>query len=505
MTGRTSQRGSVSWHAGEEPPAGPESKESGPPAGGQHAGHERLLGHLAWIGSALTTAILCMLGLRSPSLWADELATWGMVSVPGSEMVALLREFDGVLAPYYVLMRGWVALAGSSDVALRLPSLLAMSGAAALVAALGTRLAGARCGLVAGLIFAVLPTTSRYGQEARPYALTLFAAVLATLLLTRVLDRPDFRRLALYAGAVALVGLLHPIALALLAAHGCAVLAVRPSLLPRWAAAALAGAAPALPLLWLGYGQRAQISWIPIAGLEQLELYPMDTFVGATALAGVMFGLALLSVSLRYPEVVYASWALIPTAIIFGLGWVIPLWTPRYVVFTLPAWALLVATTLARTSLSRAAVAVALIAVLGIPAQLGMRTQGGHGQDARELATLLTSMAQPGDGVVYGSWPGEALVSRDAVARYVPAAKRPEDLLARRPVRTGGSVFTDECPDVAGCLGDVRRMWLVRSREIQDPLAGVGAEKEGLLRSYAVTKVWHPYGFTLALLERKAP
>ncbi len=378
MTGRTSQRGSVSGHADEEPPApratpGPETE---PPVAGPHAGHERLLGHLAWMSSALTTAILCMIGLRSPSLWADELATWGMVTVPWSEMVALLREFDGVLAPYYVLMRGWVALAGSSDVALRLPSLLAMSGAAALVAALGTRLAGARCGLLAGLIFAVLPTTSRYGQEARPYALTLFAAVLATLLLTRVLDRPDFRRLAAYAGAVALVGLLHPIALALLAAHGCAVLAVRPPLLPRWAAAALAGAAPALPLLWVGYGQRIQISWIPIAGLEQLELYPMDTFVGATALAGVMFGLALLAVSLRYPEVVYASWALVPTAIVFGLGWIIPLWTPRYVVFTLPAWALLVATTLARTSLSRAAVAVALIAVLGIPAQLGNADPG---------------------------------------------------------------------------------------------------------------------------------
>jgi mannosyltransferase len=134
-----------------------------------------------------------------------------------------------------------------------------------------------------------------------------------------------------------------------------------------------------------------------------------------------------------------------------------------------------------------------------------MRTPGGHGQDARELATLVTSMARPGDGVVYGAWPGEAQVGRDAIARYVPAAKLPADVLARRPRRSGGAVFTDECPDVVRCLGDVRRVWLVRQGDLPDPVAGVGTEKEAALRGYAVAKVWHPYGFTLALLERKPP
>lgn len=84
--------------------------------------------------------------------------------------MAILRWVDAVLAPYYALVKVWTAVAGSSDLALRLPSLAAMIGAAGLVGALGARLAAPRHGLLAGLLFAVLPSATRFAQEARPYA-----------------------------------------------------------------------------------------------------------------------------------------------------------------------------------------------------------------------------------------------------------------------------------------------------------------------------------------------
>jgi mannosyltransferase len=174
----------------------------------------------SWLVPAVVMAVLGAVGLSGPALWTDELATWGMTVTPWAEMWPVLRWVDAVLAPYYAVMRLWSQLAGSSDVALRLPSLAAMISAAALVGALGARLAGPRVGLLAGLAFAVLPASTRYAQEARPHAWTVFAAALATYLLVRAVDHPVWWRFAGYAATVAVLGLLHVVAVLLLIGHG---------------------------------------------------------------------------------------------------------------------------------------------------------------------------------------------------------------------------------------------------------------------------------------------
>jgi mannosyltransferase len=109
---------------------------------------------------------------------------------------------DAEHGAYYLLMwpivHGAAALLGSpivdtfgtAEVVLRLPSLLVMTAAAAGVAALGRRLHSPRAGLLAGLVFAVLPEVSRYAQEGRSYAFVLACAVLASYLLVRALDEP---------------------------------------------------------------------------------------------------------------------------------------------------------------------------------------------------------------------------------------------------------------------------------------------------------------------------
>ena len=93
------------------------------------AGRARLR-QLARLLPMAVVAVLGGIGLNRPGLWEDELATWGMVTVGFDDFVAVLRNVDASIGPYYLLLRGWVALAGSSDVALRVPSLLAMTAAA---------------------------------------------------------------------------------------------------------------------------------------------------------------------------------------------------------------------------------------------------------------------------------------------------------------------------------------------------------------------------------------
>jgi mannosyltransferase len=47
-------------------------------------------------------------------------------------------------------------------------------------------------------------------------------------------------------------------------------------------------------------------------------------------------------------------------------------------------------------------------------------------------------------------------------------------------------------------------VWVVRIGALDDPLAGIGVNKETVLRDhYQVEALWHPTGLTVALLQRK--
>lgn len=465
---------------------------------------ERALETLAWVIPTLLMAGLGLVRLSWSSLWADELATWGFVATAWDRAVPVLGDIDAVIAPYYLLMYGWAEVFGTSEFALRLPSALAMTGAAGLTAALGTRLAGPRTGLLAGLVFAVIPTTSRYAQEARPYALAVFAAVLATFVLVRVVERPRISGYVCYALSLWLLGLSHVVALLLLAAHGLVVLAMRPKAAGRWAAMAIVGVLPAAPFLWFGSQQKNQISWIPPADLARVALLP-ETLFGFAILGGAVLALGLTSIGLARREIVVSAWALVPTIGLFVAAQVTPLWLPRYLLFTIPAWALLAALSLGRTTLFRAVAAMAVLAIVALPTHLDVRQSDGHGQATRALANTLVANTQPGDGLVYGpNSRGEGRVGRDLVARYVPPDRQPKDLLASRPPRTDGKIMAVECPDIAKCLSDTPRLWLIRVGRTTSPLAGLGGAKERALgEGYKAERTWQFRGLTLCLLIRK--
>jgi mannosyltransferase len=466
-------------------------------------GRERALGTLAWILPTLVMGIIGLIRLSWPSLWADELATWGFATTPWDRAIPVLGDFDAVIGPYYLLMHGWAQLVGTSEFALRVPSVVAMAGAAGLVSAIGTRLSNARTGLLAGLIFAVIPTTSRYGQEARPYALALFAATLATFLLIRVLDRPGFLRYLCYALSLWLLGLAHVVALLLIPAHGLVLLAMRRRSFPAWLLAAIVGALPAVPLLYIGDQQKNQISWIPDADLTRVSQLPEALF-GFTVLGGAVLALGLMSIGLTRQSIVFSLWALVPTIGLFLAAQLTPLWLPRYLLFTIPAWALLAALSLSRQTVFRALAAVAVLALIALPTHISVRRSDGHTQATRTLATTLAVNVQPGDGIVYGpNSRGEGRVGRDLVELYVPSDRRPADLLVRRPPRTDGHVLASECPNVAECLGETPRVWLIRVGS-SNPMANLGTAKENALReSYAIERTWQFRGLTLCLLVRK--
>ncbi|WP_245724977.1 glycosyltransferase family 39 protein [Micromonospora citrea] len=503
-----------------------------------------------WPWPALLTLSVTGTGIGRAQPWRDELATWSAATRPVDDLLRLAGTIDAATGPYYLLMHGWVALAGDSVTALRLPAALAMAAAAGLTAFLGQRLVDARAGLLAGLLLAVLPGTSRYGQEARPYALATLFAVLATLLLVEALRRPGWARWAGYAAAVAALGLTHLMALTLLAAHAVAVLAdhrgregtyhrrrerrdhrgrerrdhrgrertepptgsggpVRAARSWRrplsWVLALVPAALLVTPLVLLAARQRSrQLDWVDPARLDDLAALP-----GGVAQSGVVGGLlvglaALGAAGLGRRALLPGCAVLLPVLLVFAAAAVVPLWVPRYLVFVVPFACLLAGAALATVRLPAALAVVALAGLLGLPEQAALRRTHEWPRSApvdyRGVARIVGDGQRPGDAVVYS--PRESWLFLDLGLAY-HLDHRPRDVLATRDQVSRGDLWAAECDRPAACLAGTDRIWLVVAGRREDPLAAVpGAKGDALRAGYTVDRVWHRPGLTVALLTR---
>lgn len=460
---------------------------------------------IAWGTPALLTMALCVIGLTGPGLWADELATWGITTVSWPELWHQLEGTDATIGPYYVLMRVWTTVFGDSDLSLRLPSVLAMAGAAAVIGLIGNRLGSHRIGLLAGLTFAILPITTRFGQEARPYALATLAAAVATLLLIRLLEGFTLGIALAYAAAVTALGLMHLVALLMLAAHGLAVLLLKRKLLWRWAPSAFAGLIPLIPIVLIGRRQQGtQIGWIPFTDLHQIQAYGLEFFGGAL-IGGAVIALGAAAVSRERGAVVAITLGVVPVALLMALGSVAHLWQQRYVLYTVVGWVVLVGILLAKRGLVAVVATMATLAVLALPGHFEVRKPSFRYQDTKAVVALIERDYQPGDGIVYGLQDrGPGVLNRDVIDHYLPTDRRPTDLLIDRPMRTDGWMVASEHPDVAARLGDTKRVWVLRLGEYDDPLDELdGAKKDVLQDRYDVAESWWTTGYTVALLTRK--
>ncbi|AVT34461.1 hypothetical protein C6361_14430 [Plantactinospora sp. BC1] len=463
----------------------------------------------SWLWPGLATLLVTAVQLDRAPLWRDELATWSAASRPLPDLLRLVGTIDAVNGPYYLLMHGWLAVAGDSVLALRLPSALAMAGAAALTSVLGARLFGRRAGLLGGLLFAILPSTSRYGQEARPYALVTLLAVLATLLLCRALSRPGPPRWAGYAAAVAGLGLANLFAVSLVVGHALAVLPVRRDRvrLPWLVAVAVAGLL-LVPLALLGHGQQGrQLDWVGRPGVGDLLGLP-GSVVQASVVGGLLFGLAALGVATRGRSgVVLGLTVLLPALLLFGAGQFTPLFVPRYLVFVLPFGCLLAAATLAPLRLPAALAIVLAAGLLGAPEQAALRRTHESPRSAPvdypAALRVIAAHQRPGDGIVYAPRDGWAFL--DLATAYHLGADRPRDVLLVADQTRRADFWATECPEPERCLGTVDRLWLLAWGTHPDPLAQLPESRAGPLRArFHPTRTWTVPGLTVTLLRAPA-
>ena len=161
-----------------------------------------------WRGIGLATAIaLRVLFLGRDDLSTDEVQTLAAVRLPFGEMIT--ERFHAGHAPlYFAVEKAWCAVAGTSQFALRFPSVV--FGLAALLPAwsLLRRMAGERAAWWGAAILALHPLLIELSREARMYPMLLLAVLVAADRAAASLDgeRPGVR----FWLAVALGPLVHP-------------------------------------------------------------------------------------------------------------------------------------------------------------------------------------------------------------------------------------------------------------------------------------------------------
>lgn len=476
-------------------------REQAPGHAGQGNGLPAASGLPGWlvvVVPALAAFALTAIGLSGPSLWRDEAYTKDAVTRSLSQLFALLGHTDAVHGAYYVVVHFVSEVIGTSDAALRFPSVCAMAVATGFTAATARRaaaLAGSRwpgaTGLLSGLLFAVAPYMTYYAQMARSYAfVTMFATIASYLLLRAAVDGAGaggWKWWLGYGVAVACTGLFNTFGLLILPAHALTLLVVlrRRIALP-WLAAAAGSVVVLVPLLLVSFRQRGQISWLSKPDFTTLTTLASD-FAGSKilvvpvallAIGGVVAG--IMAARRLSPAAIALPWLVVPPVILIAVSMVKPVYDERYVEFCLPALAILVAagltglaqvvatTPLARgasgtqaTALAWVPSAVLLVAIgaLLISPQHAIRQSSARPDNLRLASQIVAAHEQPGDVVFY--MPDDMYVL--GTGYPAPFLKLRNIGLAESPVASAtltGRELTSPA-ELASRFGHATRVWFV--------------------------------------------
>ncbi|GAA2916653.1 hypothetical protein GCM10020221_10760 [Streptomyces thioluteus] len=383
---------------------------------GASAGRARWTRAAGWATPVLGLG-LGVWGNTDPSAWTDEIVTIDVARRSWPQLMELLGRVDAVHGLHYVLMYlVGQAAGGLNEFLTRVPSAMAVAVAVAGLVWLGRLLGGPRLGLYAGLLLAVLPTASRYAQEARSFAFVMAVAVLATGALVKALSGKA-RWVAGYAVLIALLGWFNVLGLLLLAAHAVTVALRRPGrrVVLRLLLAQAAGVAAVVPLLILGSAQSSAVgdaapvtagtplsyfTWLLTPGQDTLPT-ALKLLLTLTALTALTFLVLRRHQAPPLALAVGAPWLVVPPLLLLAVSLGHPLFAYRYLLFCLPALALLLATAATVVPPRRQVLFVLLTAVPVAASHLAIRQEDSRPWDTREVLRTLRIHDAPGDAVLF--------------------------------------------------------------------------------------------------------
>lgn len=313
--------------------------------------------NLTVFGSIGLSALVMIIRLNAQGLTGDEGFTAQMVRLPWATMISDLGSIDYNMSAHYIMLKAWAAVFGTSEIALRAPSVLFAIAALVLWHRLAKSVLGVRVAIVSTTFLALNPFFIEVGTTARPYALLVLWAGVATLALVRALDSQT-RRGWLWYGLIAAVGLhIHLLASVVIAAQGAFALFYQRRInrynVEATGVILLLGIVPTA----LFIAPADTLSWIGSFSLPRAIAVGLDVagggIFGAAVIALALFGVArrplkrrmkwLPSVSLVIPILLFLALAPLQSLFVdsyfsvivaplaeaaaFGLAWVMKQWT----------------------------------------------------------------------------------------------------------------------------------------------------------------------------------
>lgn len=136
---------------------------------------------MIWI--ILISGFLLRIINLNQSLWLDEainVTALNNFSLPG--IISEYPKYDFHPPGYFAILWVWAKIFGISEIAVRLPSVIFGVANIYLVFLIGTKLLNKKLGLFAAMLLAVNPLHIYYSQEARMYAFAAFAVTLNFLM-----------------------------------------------------------------------------------------------------------------------------------------------------------------------------------------------------------------------------------------------------------------------------------------------------------------------------------
>lgn len=390
-------------------------------------------GQLAALGLLVLGAFfLRAWSLDAQSLWRDEVDALRFATAPQAEILSNFARpgWNGPL--YYLLFRGWIALTGRSEYAMRFFSLIPGVLSIPLVYLLGRRLFNPRAGLISALLVMSSPYLVWYSQEVKMYGLVLALALLAIYSLRRAIEGGGWYWWLTHVAATTLAFYSHILAALLIPVEILLCVAWWPRARARWRGALVSFATLTLPYLPLIAWQaplalRARETGFTSYSLDQMVVILLNGW--STGIAGwgnpwaaaVMSLLAAGGLCSRLLCLVPRSggaearregirdclalliWLLIPLLSVWLISLRQPLFTDRYLIWSVPAFYLLVALSLTASPSSKHWVwclAVGLLTIVIIVGGVNVWKQATTPikSDFRAAAAYVALQEEPADG-----------------------------------------------------------------------------------------------------------
>ena len=405
---------------------------------------------------------------------------------------------------FFLALRPWLAVAGHSEFSLRLPAALAGTLAVPLIYILLARLADRRVALLTALFVATAPYGVWYGQEAKMYALLTVLVPASLLAIVEVARRGGWRPWAALYVLTTLALYTHLLAVLIVPVQILWLL-----ILP-WTSPSRRVLSVALYLLLLGLPYAPFLSWIPplwtstyqtghpfvslagifqilagafgrgVLGVQPVTLLPyMIALVAGVALWPALGADGTASLHDSQPAIRWRTgsrltaghgvtlllglWLLVPPLLIYVVSLGMPIFTDRYLIWTLPAYCALLACGI--VALNRtwwpAGVAIALVIFALNGWSMYLQASQPIKADLRAAAAYVRASHQPGDAVLY-----QIPYNRYTFSYYASGRAEPEDPAwagAEGPYTNSGMTEAEADAWMATRIGGAKTVWLVTS------------------------------------------